>query len=380
MDNCHAADPSDSFYEDELESFDYYETTTTTSAKQKRQFLKRPQHRSNTNNSPQKQQERATTTDAATMAQRRHRKRRYQVYSQFLASSAELLQLDESQGKCFVPMLSKLLHPPPPGRKQQRPQPPPSASSNAHTFLEYQMDRVEHLRVFLESLGRGAGLRCLSMFLLQHLLHSATGYDARIRHAIKTVGVLVLLHDMLLEQQEDDDDDDDHDNHRIGSMQQQQLQLSPWTTERRGFWANPRHDPHMDLVTTATRKFESLEHFTALKLIELSKAQRELEMQQQRKGRRRQQPSGSASSAGHLASRDNMNGTSRDRIIRGLKIGGTAVAAGTLFAITGGLGTFALFGPCFGLLRFNSASLSKLSVDLHFRYCYYQRLRGLLLA
>lgn len=104
----------------------------------------------------------------------------------------------------------------------------------------------------------------------------------------------------------------------------------------------------MDLVSVATRKFESLEHFIALKLIELSNAQRELELaqQQQQQGRHHHSNSsnkaggGSQKSGSHLASRGEGTGaSSRDRLIRGLKIGGTAVAAGTLFAITGGLGT-----------------------------------------
>ena len=227
-------------------------------------------------------------------------------------------------------------------RKNKKNTAPPPASDRDN-FLEYQLDRIEHLRVFWEALGPGAGLRCLSMFLLQHLLHgsAATGYDARIRHAVKTLGVLVLLHDRLLEEEEEDDDDDDEQGCQssgVSQAQQQPLRRSA-STERKGFWASPRHDPNMNLVTMATRRFESLEHFIASKLIELSKAERELEMEHQRQQQRgkRTNGAGGAQKSGSLASRE-ASANSRDRIIRGLKIGGTAVAAGTLFAITGGLG------------------------------------------
>jgi hypothetical protein len=185
------------------------------------------------------------------------------------------------------------------------------------------MDEVEHLRPFLEGLGPGAGLRCLAMFLLQHLLHSSEGYDARHRHAIKTVGVLVLLHDLMLERQ--------------GQQAEEQhsaapLQYASSVVDDNGVHSQQELEP-ADLVTLATRKFESLEHFIALKLIELSSAQRQLEMEQSgRTGKPTKEKS-----SGSLTSRET-SGSSRDRIMRGLKIGGTAVAAGTLFAITGGLG------------------------------------------
>ena len=229
------------------------------------------------------------------------------------------------------------------------------------------LEETPHLRAFWEALSPGAGLRCLTLFLLQHLVHSGTGYDARIRHAVKTVGVWVLMHDRMVQ---------DNDNDEPTPPQQQQqcysrdnsnnnndtstttAVLETTSTERRGYWANPRHgeNNNMDWVTTATRQFESLEHCIALKLIELSKAQRELELeQQQAKGRQRSSnhknnnnnnlhqnssttTTTTKNAGGRLSSRDYMNGSSRDRFIRGLKIGGTAVAAGTLFAITGGLG------------------------------------------
>jgi len=317
----------------------------------KRQFLRRnhrhspaKQHRppaqagqTTTSSSSSSRRRQSTASDAASLAQQRHRRRRYEVYARFLASSAELLLLDESQGKCFVPMLSKLASSSSSVHKRKKKNAPPAGfASSDRDFLEYQVDRIEHLRVFWEALGPGAGLRCLSMFLLQHLLHgsSSTGYDARIRHAVKTLGVLVLLHDRLLEDDDEEEDDDEQGCQVSSGLSQLRRSAS---TERRGFWASPRHDPNMNLVTMATRRFESLEHFIASKLIELSKAERELEMEHQRQQQRGKRMNGGAQKSGSLASRE-ASANSRDRIIRGLKIGGTAVAAGTLFAITGGLG------------------------------------------
>lgn len=194
------------------------------------------------------------------------------------------------------------------------------------------MDEIKDLRPFLEVLGPGAGIRCVTMLLLQHLLNAPNGYDARIRQVIKTVGVLVILHDMVLEQKEDEQllmkknsvmpnadvllygTELTNENHAMP----QELLLYP-----------------ADLLTLATRKFESLEHCLATKLIEISNAQ------QQKQSSRKQQPVKS----GSFTSRE-MGGSARDKILRGLKIGGTAVAAGTLFAITGGLGTWMVFTLC----------------------------------
>ena len=67
---------------------------------------------------------------------------------------------------------------------------------NTTNFMTNTWDDEEHLKPFLESLSPGAGFRCLALFLLQHLLNSAEGYDARTRHVMKKLGVTVLVNDM----------------------------------------------------------------------------------------------------------------------------------------------------------------------------------------
>ena len=209
--------------------------------------------------------------------------RRYQVLSKLLVSAADCMLLEESQSKAFLPMLSRLRRPTPLSTRN-RPllypaqrsaihkstsfadEPLPS-KANVHDFASYddEIDRIPHLRPFVESLTHGSGLRCVSLMLLQHLLQSH-GYDARVRHALKTVSVLVLAH--------------------------------------------PAGD-----VATATRQFEALEQTIALQLIRLSDTAK----------KPRPPP------------RPPSQGLSRKDILRGIKIGGTAVVAGTLFAVTGGL-------------------------------------------
>lgn len=77
------------------------------------------------------------------------------------------------------------------------------------------------------------------------------------------------------------------------------------------------------LVTRATRKFESLEHSIARRLIRLSES---------KKVTKNEKNSGEGES-----DKSKKNGTTREQIMRGVKIGSVGVVAGTLFALTGGL-------------------------------------------
>jgi len=67
-------------------------------------------------------------------------------------------------------------------------------------FLLRDLADSDILKAFLESLSPGAGFRCLSLMLLQHLLRSEQGYDARVHHVFKKLGVIVLVHEMEREQ------------------------------------------------------------------------------------------------------------------------------------------------------------------------------------
>jgi hypothetical protein len=142
----------------------------------------------------------------------------------------------------------------------------------------------EILRPFVETLTPGAGLQCLSLLLLNHLLHSGSGYDARIRHAIKKLAIVLITSEIK--------NNEDYD-HRF-------------------------HDKV--LIQHATRKFEALEHSVAVKLLLLSGAD---SVREQSKGQ---------------IVRSQRGDLTKQAVIRGLKIGSAGIIAGALFAVTGGIG------------------------------------------
>jgi hypothetical protein len=297
--------------------------------------------------------------EATLRAQTRHRRRRYDIFCRFLLSATEQLGLEKGHGRCFLPILERLLVPAAVSTtsttttttgtssvisSQRRPSfssetttttPIVGGSCYDDSYLQRQMDETKDLRPFLEGLGPGAGIRCIAMLLLQHLLNASNGYDARIRHVMKTVGVLVIMHDLVLDQ---------HEEQLHAQQQQQQNQnFVPANVLKTEGDTNVNKTPTRpeiyptDMLTLATRKFESLEHCLATKLIQISAAQQQ---QQRTTGGKHGSSSAARSSqtsAGSFTSRG-MGGSARDKFLRGLKIGGTAVAAGTLFAITGGLG------------------------------------------
>lgn len=284
----------------------------------------------------------------------RHRRRRYDLFSNLLVSASDLLLLDKSHAKAFIPMLRSLLTPPKKATpedtnsKQSESMPamwlrrattmalPTSATNDDQSSSGYKSDPgviepsdsngecettspvatsdfddddryfllrdladSDILKAFLESLSPGAGFRCLSLMLLQHLLRSEQGYDARVRHVFKKLGVIVLVHE----------------------MEREQYSFGP-DGERIQLLSNS------ELAQLATRKFEALEHGIAAKLIRLSEMQRKGQGRDTRRAK-------AGSSAG--SSRKLKRGLSREQLVRGLKVGSAGVVAGTLFAVTGGL-------------------------------------------
>jgi Protein of unknown function (DUF726) len=227
----------------------------------------------------------------------RHRRRRYEMLTDILLKSAELLLLDSAQSRAFVPMLSRLLVPPKNSDKNRAAERRKSFTNGNNTVkgekfvIIKELDEDDVLRPFLESLSPGSGFRCLSLLLLQHLLRNAEGYDARIRHVLKKLGVVIFVYEM----------ERDTDN------------LEPGDEE----W-NRR-----TLLERATRLFESLEHTVASRILELSTTAQDLA---KRKGVIRKSANGGFKVT-----------LSRDHIIRGLKIGGAGLVAGGLMALTGGL-------------------------------------------
>lgn len=280
-------------------------------------------------------------------AKQRNRRRRYDICCELLMSSSELLLLKNSVARGFLPMLSRILVPrcrskqndkskgrnglPPRSQRRAKSQSAPNSTvdtthaplqmSSSFTMEEYntvelkvegdptdikekekdyeteELDKDDVLQPFLESMTPGSGFRCLSLLLLQHLLTSKVGYDARIRHALKKLGVLVLVHDM----------GDD-------PVEQELL--------HGGEDGNSRS--YKELVTHATRKFEALEASVARRIIRLSKTS---------------SPDKKLKDDNGILGKGKANdvGITRDKFFRGVKIGSAGIVAGTLFALTGGL-------------------------------------------
>ena len=293
------------------------------------------------------------------------------------------------------------------------------------------------LSPFLSELTPGAGFQCVSLLLLQHLLRSKSGYDARVRQVYKRLAVIVLMweekarYDVLLWEEasdagssgfgfaEDTGSDAASEGVEIrtdASGEVLGIHHSPSTGEMStsfagaGTGARKRslRPTDSELAAKATRKFEALERTTASKLITLSNQQssRRRKQKQQTEAdvspaaaheagageasvsaatsqqRRPQQPQPQPQPHGHPPAADskrqrgeqpvrskssrsqqessqrqqrphtasappkstdvtvaNRTGPriTRGQVMRGLKIGSAGVAAGALFALTGGL-------------------------------------------
>lgn len=291
-------------------------------------------------------------------AKQRNRRRRYELCCELLVSSAELLMLEKSVARGFLPMLSRILLPrprnkrskasvrgdlPPRSLKRAGSRSVPSSPAEKYelsnpicasfTMEDYdtvelrsetgplnnnerkkdykaeEFDKDDVIRPFLESLTPGSGFRCLSLLLLQHLLTSNVGYDARIRHVLKKLGVLVLVHDMgsdPIEQELLHGDDEGNSS----SFKQR--------------------------LTHATRKFESLEHSIARRIIRLSKTQ----------------PGRKTKNGANIVDggKNKDAGMTREKLMRGVKIGSAGIVAGTLFALTGGLAAPGKIPYCFSVV------------------------------
>jgi len=240
--------------------------------------------------------------------QQRYRRRRHEIYSSFLVFSAELLFLDKSNAMAFLPLLNTLL-----GENQSDSfYGDDGERSNDHNeqhkavlgdvsdwkrrqdYLEQTWDDNEILLPFIESLSPGAGFQCISLLLLNYLMKSEVGYDARIRHALKKLCLVLITHEI----KRNGDDE-------IKNLKQM---------------------PSDDLLAKlATRKFEALEDEVAIQLLKISAAQQQ------------QNSAGSRTSAKNDDSASKRGKINREKLIRGLKVGSMGLAAGTVFAITGGL-------------------------------------------
>ena len=314
----------------------------------------------------------AGTSDQKTkLSHQRYLNRRYELYSSLLLSSSELLLLEKSTARAFLPMLSRVLvpqihktttttatatciktneneieqdlqqhqqrhsrrySPDVPCRIERDPkvmsQTSINATRNERKISEenydninndaneelpirlpdfHLLDNMNEVSPFLDSLTPGAGFRCVSLLLLQHLLTSENGYDARIRHAVKKLSVLVLRCDM----------NDDPVNRKVILSCIRQQQQNPDEEDYSNYHERRR-------LLQATRKYEALERNIARRLILLSSPA------QNRRAKNNSARNSGGSSRQKDFSSNNGGIITRDQFVRGVKIGGVGIVAGTL--------------------------------------------------
>ena len=227
-----------------------------------------------------------------------------------------------------------------------------SDSQQKYAPLETAIVEADLVAPFLQTLTPGAGFRCISLLLLNHLLRDGRGYDARVRQAFKRLAVIVISHELkvggILRVELDDEEN---------------LDALMWGDEFMRRSSKPSDgdaglDDADELALLATRKFEAMEHAIALKLITMSGGTHKSESSASNKkngksNRQKQSPrekslgltASSPSSSTHgcitLAPKEtpmsSHHGISREQLLRGMKVGTAGAIGATLFAITGGL-------------------------------------------
>ena len=299
----------------------------------------------------------------AKLSRQRYLTRRYELYSGLLLSSSELLLLDKSIARAFLPMLSRVLVPQihkTQSQQEELKNTKQKQSTGATRPQEAQrvhlLDNVDELSPFLDSLTPGAGFRCVSLLLLQYLLNSEQGYDSRIRHALKKMSILVLQRDMDEEPVERNlfrnrnNTNRNKNRNKSQSQGQRQGQGQGRQSDRKTSGAGYTDDDSTEdlyeqrTLLLATRKFEALEQNIARRLILLSSPARS----------RKSKPNTNEDSSGKTNSngKARMVNITREQLVRGVKIGGAGILAGTLFAVTGGL---AAPGIAAGVAAFSGA-------------------------
>ena len=242
----------------------------------------------------------------------KHLERRHLYFCEFLENCASLLYLEKSHARAFFPMLQRLLQ-----QQHQRSttssnilSSDASAHSSSKNTQEQQQSSFksslspscEFIQPFLQTLTPGSGFLCITLLLTQHLLHSPRGYDARTRHSLKKLSLLILQHEY-------------------------------------------QTDAHSSLS-----KFEGLEVYIAQKLLE---HHNESKMNNQKTP---------IKSSNNYMKKKSPKGATKDAVIRGLKITSAGVLAGTLFGITGGLAApgiaagLAAFAGSAALVTYTTAS------------------------
>ena len=256
---------------------------------------------------------------------RTYKRRRHSVYKEFLTSAAGLLLLEKGNAIAFLPLLNSLL-----SKRDSEVSDASVFGTEKHMLRtsglenegensfeslgsgcykkplqeEYDSkprtwDNNELLCPFAESITPGAGLQCLSLLLVNCLLGNTKGYDARIRHVVKKLGVILFVQELNQSDGNDELESELTRDKKIGHVSRDDI-----------------------LVERATRQFEALERAIASKLLWMSALQQEQVHTEKKASNKATKP---------------RSPTRRDTIMRSLKIGSVGVAAGTLFAVTGGL-------------------------------------------
>jgi hypothetical protein len=122
---------------------------------------------------------------------------------------------------------------------------------------------------------------------------------------LKKLSVIVLVHDME------------------GDPVEREYTDARGTTSTNDRKSRRQRPTKAEMMIQATRKFEALEHSLAQRLLRLSSSSRN---QNNRQNAKKQQTK--PKSSGNLT---------KEQLLRGAKIGGAGIVAGTLFALTGGL-------------------------------------------
>ena len=210
------------------------------------------------------------------LAEERHFVRRYQVALEFIKSSAKhlLVQEDnETLQKKLLPMLDDLLESNAKTNFKRKSSstrdvvaqvledPEKHAQQTAQEMRKstsglFQLDWVQdntQLQEYLEQMNSEAAYQCLCWLFFEHLLHATGGYDARIRYWFKSTAVTVWM---------------------------QQFEEEPLSAKS--------FTQSYSKLARASRKFESLEHCIATRLLTLAANNKNVNAQAQTAAEKKQ--------------------------------------------------------------------------------------------
>jgi Protein of unknown function (DUF726) len=194
---------------------------------------------------------------------------------------------------------------------------------------EWMTEYDPELALHLSSLSPGSGYRCLCWLLFQHLLNATRkGYDARVRYAFKSLAVAVLVQDI---------------ERTLAYTGDNYME---WKVKNYTTW-----------VSFATRKFEQMETAMATRLLKLARSTSnnnsnipgndpDIAIDDDDAALALEDLEAEAGDVQVVTVKKNQKKLqgAKKNLVRGLKIGGVGVVAGTLLAVTGGMAAPAIAG------------------------------------